>query len=178
MLQHQAAQVEKGAPLSRIQLNLGFTPLGLTPKQSVGLVGRNFVEEFEVIQSEASPQLGAGGEGSRRMGEESSREKPNLGSGVCTASTTQKVSKLQYRQVVQGEAHSLGGEGGRMEGEVAGIVATLSPASVGTQRVGSLTHPMIAETKNQNLDFPTGVSICVCLCARPQLLSFSYSIAD
>ena len=65
------------------------------------------------IQYDASPQLGAReGEGSRRTGEESSREKPNLGSGVCTASKIQQVSKLQYRQVVKGEALSLGDEGG------------------------------------------------------------------
>ena len=87
------------------------------------------MEEFEVIQSDASPQLGAGGgKGSRRMEKESSREKSNLGSGVCTASTTKQALKLQYRQVVHGEARSLGGEGGRMEGgegvegEVAGGV--------------------------------------------------------
>ena len=87
------------------------------------------MEEFEIINSDASLQLGTGGsEGSRRMGEESSRGKPNLGSGVCTASTTKQVLKLQYGQLVQGEAHSLGGEGGRVEGgegvegEVAGGV--------------------------------------------------------
>ena len=93
------------------------------------------MEEFEVIKSDSSPELGAGGYGgSRRMGEEeeSSRGKPNLGSGVCTASTTQQVSKLQYRQVVQGEAHSLGGGVGRVEGGegVEGKVAGVVPGPV------------------------------------------------
>ena len=85
------------------ELNLGLKPLGLTPKQRVGLVGRNLVEEFEVIKCDVSLQLGAGGgEESRRIREESFREKPNLGSGVCTGSTIQQVSKLQYRASKQG----------------------------------------------------------------------------
>ena len=52
MLQHQAALAAKGAPLSRIQLDMGFTPLDPPPEQMVELVRRNLAGEFEDTKSD------------------------------------------------------------------------------------------------------------------------------
>ena len=74
-----------------------------------------------------------GGEG-RRRGLGSLWSKPSPGPGACTDSTYKKVFQLQYRQEVQGEAQSQGGQGVRVGGRggdvgvVAGPVwGTLAP---------------------------------------------------
>ena len=86
MLQHQVALVAKGAPLSRIKQQLGFTPTCLLPVPRVGLAGRSLTGEFV-------PQHGRGEEErGNEEGGESPWSEPTPGPCTCTASTTKCFS--------------------------------------------------------------------------------------
>ena len=69
-----------------------------------------------LVRKEGEVEVGGNVWEGRRRVMESLWIQPNPGPGACTDSTNKKDFQLQYRQKVQGQANSQGGDGVREEG--------------------------------------------------------------